>query len=327
MASIRKRGNSWQARVGRKGFPEETSTFETKSEALEWCRDIEASMDAGRYRRTKEAEHTLLCDLLRRYRETVTPLKRGAHDEAIRLKALERRRIGKLALVNVTPLEIAAFRDERLKECNPGTVIRDLAALSSIFNHAQREWGINFTNPVQMVRKPAAPPGRDRVLSPNEETRLIVAAAPEGRRNHLLQPMLIVALETAMRRGELLALRWEHVHVDRRCAYLPLTKNGTSRWVPLSSRAIAALQALSGPAQGLVFPIAPAALDKCFKRACGRAGIENMRFHDLRHTAATRLSVKLPNVIELAAVTGHQSLQMLKRYYHPTAEALASKLG
>jgi integrase len=284
-------------------------------------------MDAGRYCGTKEAEDTLLGDVLRRYRETVTPSKRGGIEEAIRLKALERRRIAKLALVNVTPQAIAAFRDERLAECSPGTVIRDLAVLSSIFNHARREWGINFANPVQMVRKPASPPGRDRVLSPDEEHRLIAAAAPAGRRNHLLHPMLIVALETAMRRGELLSLQWEHVHMDRRCAYLPLTKNGSSRWVPLSSRAIVALDTLSGPALGAVFPIEHAALDKCFKRACGRAGIENMRFHDLRHTAATRLSEKLPNVIELAAVTGHQSLQMLKRYYHPSAEALASRLG
>lgn len=327
MASIRKRGNAWQARVIRKGFPDESATFKTKAEALEWSRDVEASMDAGRYRRTKEAEETLLCDLLKRYRETVTPLKRGTTEEAIRLKALERRRLAKLSLVNVTPQAVAAFRDERLSECSPATVIRDLAVLSSIFNHARREWGINFVNPVQMVRKPAAPPGRDRILSAPEESRLIAAAAPEGRRNPLLQPLLIVALETAMRRGELLALRWEHVHFDRRCAYLPMTKNGSSRWVPLSGRAIAALEGLARPTQGIVFSIAPAALDKCFKRACGRAGIENMRFHDLRHTAATRLSLKLPNAIELAAVTGHQSLQMLKRYYHPTIEMLSAKLA
>jgi integrase len=327
MASIRKRGSAWQARVIRKGFPDETATFKTKAEAMEWSRDVEASMDAGRYRHTKEAEQTLLGDLLQRYRETVTPLKRGATEEAIRLRALERRRVAKLALRNVTPQAIAAFRDERLNECSPATVIRDLAVLSSIFNHARKEWGINFSNPVEMVRKPASPPGRDRVLTADEERRLIEAAAPAGRRNRLLQPMLIVALETAMRRGELLALRWEHLHLDRRCAYLPLTKNGSSRWVPLSSRAMTALEALSRPREGAVFPIQHAALDKCFKRACARAGVENMRFHDLRHTAATRLSAKLPNVIELAAVTGHRSLQMLKRYYHPQVEALAGRLG
>jgi integrase len=327
MASIRKRGSAWQARVIRKGFPDETATFKTKSEALEWSRDVETGMDAGRYRRSKGAEDMLFGDLLRRYRESVTPLKRGATDEAIRLKALERRRMAKLAVVNVTPQAIAAFRDERLAECSPATVIRDLAVLSSIFNHARREWSISCANPVQMVRKPASPPGRDRVLSSDEEIRLLAAAAPVGRRNGLLQPLLIVAVETAMRRGELLALRWEHLHLAKRCAYLPLTKNGTARWVPLSSRAVGALEGLQSYGEGVVFPIAPAALDKCFKRACGRAEIANLRFHDLRHTATTRLSSKLPNVVELAAVTGHHSLQMLKRYYHPSAEVLAAKIA
>jgi len=327
MASIRKRGNSWQARVARKGFPDETATFKSKTEALEWCRNIESSMDAGRYVRTKEAGDTPLAELLKRYREAVTPLKRGAHDEAIRLKALERRRFAKLSVLNVTPQAIAAFRDERLAECNPATVIRDLAVLSSIFNHARREWGMDFPNPVQLVRKPVAPAGRDRTLSSTEEERLIAAAAPIGRRNPLLQPLLVLALESAMRRGELLSLRWEHVHLDRRCVFLPQTKNGTPRWVPLSTRATNALEALGGAAEGAVFPIAQAALDKCFKRACGRAEIADFRFHDLRHTATTRLAAKLPNVIELAAVTGHRSLQMLKRYYHPTAESLAAKIA
>lgn len=327
MASIRKRGSAWQARVIRKGFPEETATFKTRAEALEWSRDVETSMDAGRYRRTKEAESMLLGDLLQRYRESVTPLKRGATDEAIRLKAMERRRIAKLSVVNVTPQAIAAFRDERLTECSPATVIRDLAVLSSIFNHARREWGISCSNPVQMVRKPASPPGRDRVLSADEEARLMEAALPKGRQNGVLHPVLIVAIETAMRRGELLSLRWEHLHLARRCAYLPMTKNGTARWVPLSNRAIAALEGLQSCPEGFVFPIAPAALDKCFKKACQRAEVANLRFHDLRHTATTRLSCKLPNVVELAAVTGHQSLQMLKRYFHPSPELLAAKIA
>ncbi|MBA2962929.1 MULTISPECIES: tyrosine-type recombinase/integrase [Ramlibacter] len=282
MASIRKRGSAWQARVTRKGFPDETASFKTKSEALEWCRSIETGMDAGRYIRTKEAGDTPLAELLRRYRETVTPLKRGAHDEAIRLKAFERPRFAKLSLLNVTPKVIAAFRDERLGECSPATVIRDLAVLSSIFNHARREWGVEFPNPVQLVRKPVAPAGRDRTLSVPEEERLLAASAPTGRRNPLLHPLVLMALETAMRRGELLSLRWEHVHLNRRCVFLPQTKNGTSRWVPLSTRTLSALEGLHRAAEGLVFPIAASALDKCFRRACARAGIMNFRFPKIK---------------------------------------------
>lgn len=327
MASIRKRGDAWQARVTRKGFPAESKTFPTKADADRWCRTVESAMDAGRFDSPRTSEATTLGEVLRRYRETVTPWKRGATEEAFRLRALERRKMAQLAIANVTPQVIADFRDERLRECSPGTVIRDLAVLSSILNHARREWNIGSGNPVEMIRKPTAPPGRDRVLTVAEEARLMDDAIPLGRRNPLLHPLLVVALETAMRRGELLGMTWADIHLDRAVVRLPLTKNGTSRWVPLSSRAVAALRSLDASAGDRPFPIAHAALSKMFDRLCARAGLSDLRFHDLRHTAATRLAEKLPNVIELAAVTGHRSIQMLKRYYHPAAETLAAKLG
>ena len=327
MASIRKRGDSWQARVSRQGFPPETKTFLSKAEAERWSRSVETAMDSHRFVSTREAEATTLGDVLRRYRQTVTPMKRGAVEEAFRLKALEQRKMARLAVANVTPLVIAEFRDERLKDCCPGTVIRDLAVLSYIFNHARREWNLGVANPVALVRKPPAPPGRDRVLTADEESRLLHNAVPVARRNPLLHPLLIVALETAMRRGELLGMTWSDVHLDRAVVHLRLTKNGSSRWVPLSRRAVAALAALDRSAAPRPFPIAISALDKMFGRLCRRASVHDLRFHDLRHTAATKLADKLPNVIELAAVTGHRSIQMLKRYYHPTAEALAVKLG
>ncbi len=327
MASIRKRGDTWQARVSRQGFPPETKSFPTKAGADRWSRIVEGSMDSRQFVSTREAETTTLGDLLRRYRESITPSKRGAVEEAFRLKSLERSRMARLAVVNVTPKVVADYRDERLKDCCPGTVIRDLAVLSSIFNHARREWDIGVPNPVEMVRKPTAPSGRDRVLTQDEQSRLLAAAIPTGRRNRLLVPILIVALETAMRRGELLGMTWADVHLDRAVLRLPLTKNGSSRWVPLSSRAVAALESLDRSTSVFVFPVRFAALGKMFERLCVRAQVADFRFHDLRHTAATRLADKLPNVIELAAVTGHRSIQMLKRYYHPTAEALAAKLG
>ena len=327
MASIRKRGDSWQARVSRHGFPPESKTFPNKTDAERWCRAVETAMDSRQFVSTREAEATTFGDLLKRYRETVTPSKRGAIEEAFRLKALERRKMARLAVVNVTPKVIGDFRDERLKECCASTVVRDLAVLSSIFNHARREWNLGVANPVALVRKPTAPPGRDRVLTVDEEARLLHFAMPSGRRNPLLHPLLVVALETAMRRGELLGLTWADVHLDRAVVRLPLTKNGSSRWVPLSRRAVAALASLERASSAGPFPIAISALDKMFGRLCTRAGIVGLRFHDLRHTATTRLADKLPNVIELAAVTGHRSIQMLKRYYHPTAEALALKLG
>jgi integrase len=136
-----------------------------------------------------------------------------------------------------------------------------------------------------------------------------------------------VALETAMRRSELLALQWKHVDLHRRVAVLETTKNGERRAVPLSSKAIDTLSALPRSISGCVFPMTACAVSAAFERAVERAGIMDFRFHDLRHTAITQMATKLPNVIELSAVTGHKSLKMLQRYYHPNPQELARKLG
>lgn len=327
MASIRPRGDRWQVRVTRQGFPPEVKTFRTKQEADVWARAIETEIDKGTHQSRAEAERTTLGEVIARYAEEVTCHKKGAKEEAIRLKAMARHRVAKYALANLTANAVAHFRDDRLKSVAPSTVIRDLAVLSSILNHARREWGIPIANAVQAIRKPRQPQGRERVLSQAEEQALLQATAPINRRSPWVQPVIVLALETAMRRGELLGLEWQHINLERRTALLPDTKNGTRRVVPLSSRAVEVLRALPRSLHGGVFPISEAALHQRFKQACERAGIEGLRFHDLRHTATTRLAQKLPNLAELSAVTGHKSLQMLKRYFHPDAEALARKLG
>ncbi|AYH43346.1 integrase [Azoarcus sp. DN11] len=327
MASVRQRGEHWQARITRHGFPPEAKTFRTRQEAEAWARSVEVEVDKGVYQSRTAAEQTSLGDILQRYAEEVTPSKKGAKEETIRLAALRKMRIGKFALANLTPAVVASFRDERLKAVSAGTVIRDLAVLSSILNHARREWGFPVANVVESIRKPRQPQGRERLLSDEEERALLDAVAPIGRRSPWVQPIIVFALETAMRRGELLALRWEHVNLDKRTALLPDTKNGSRRVVPLSSRAVDTLRGMPRSIDGRVFPISAPALHLRFKLACKRAGITGLHFHDLRHTATTRLADKLTNLAELSAVTGHKSLQMLKRYYHPSAEALAAKLG
>jgi integrase len=230
-------------------------------------------------------------------------------------------------MVNLSAARIAAFRDERLKQVSAGTVIRELAYLSAIINHARREWGINVPNPVQMVRKPSSPPARARVLSEEEVSRLLHALEPTGRRSHWTKPAVQLALATAMRRGELLSLRWEHVDLQSRTTFLPDTKNGDSRTVPLSSSALEILARLPRHISGHVFPVKAFTLDAAFKRGLARAGLDGLRFHDLRRTAITRMAEKLPNLIELAAVSGHKSLMVLKQYYRPSASGLAQKLG
>lgn len=327
MASIRFRSNKWQARVSRKGEQSLVKTFQTKEDAEKWARSIEVEWDKGTYQNTYQAQKTSFGELIERYIREVTPLMRGAKADTIRLKAILRRPIAKVNVLLLNSSRIAKYRDERLTEIAPSTVVRELAYFSSIINHARREWGINITNPVQSIRKPAQPQGRNRVLSYDEEQILLHACEPKANRNIYTKPFVILALETAMRRGEILGLRWEDIDYSKRTAFLQVTKNGESRTVPLSTRAVETLQALPISNDGRVLPINFAALETNFKRARDRAELKNLRIHDLRHTAVTRLAEKLPNLIELSAVSGHKSLAMLKRYYHPRAEDIAKKLA
>jgi integrase len=140
-------------------------------------------------------------------------------------------------------------------------------------------------------------------------------------------PLVKFALETAMRRGEILGLRWEYIDLQKRIAFIPLTKNGESRTVPLSTAAIEILRALPRDLRGQVFPLTGCQVSAAMERARDKAMLDDWHFHDLRHMAITRLAEKLPNLIELSAVSGHKSLAMLKRYYHPNPELLAEKLG
>lgn len=327
MATIRLHGKKWQARVYKKGYPTSIRSFLIRKDAEKWARQVEADMDKGSYINGILSEKTTFGELIERYLREVTPLMRGAKADSIRLKAIMRRPIAKENLASLTPSKIAQYRDERLLEIAPSTVVRELAYFSSIINHARREWGINTPNPVLSVRKPAQPQGRSRVLSYDEERLLLQACELKANRNIYTRPFVILAVETAMRRGEILSLNWKNIDHSKRTAFLQLTKNGESRTVPLSKRALETLQTLPRSIDGRVLPINFAALEANFKRAAKRAGLIDLRIHDLRHTAATRLADKLPNLLELSAVTGHKNLSMLKRYYHPNPQELARKIG
>ena len=327
MASFRQHGNGWQGRIRRRGYPDITKTLETKADAEIWARSVESEIDKGLFASINEAQRNTLGDLIARYLAEVTPTMKGAAEDTIRLKAIMRKPIARWSMANLSAARIAAYRDERLQVVSAGTVIRELAYLSAIINHARREWGINVPNPVQMVRKPQSPQARSRVLTDEEVSKLLMALEPTGRRSHWTKPAVQLALATAMRRGELLSLRWEHIDLQSRTAFLPDTKNGDSRTVPLSSVAVQVLAELPQHISGVVIPVKYFTLEAAFKRGVRRSGLDGVRFHDLRRTAITRMAEKLPNVIELAAVSGHKSLMVLKRYYRPTATDLAQKLG
>ena len=329
MATFRNRDGKWQARVRRQGYAATTKSFITLQDAEKWARSIEVDLDKNSYNSTNLAEKTTLKDLIERYMREVTPSMRGASEDLIRLKAIARRPISQTNMLALTPSKIAEYRDDRLKQVTSGTVIRELCYFSSIINHARREWSINITNPVTLVRKPPSPKGRERILSAEEKTRLmrILETAAKNHFSMWMPHIVEFALATAMRQGEICSLLWVNVDLAKCTAYLPLTKNGESRFVPLSSVAIKILNALPRSIDGRVFPVKRSTVSVTFTRNARKAGVHNFNFHDLRHTAITAMAEKIPNVLELSAVTGHKTLSMLKRYTHFKAEDLAKKLG
>ena len=329
MATFRNRNGKWQARVARKGLVPVCRTFLNLQDAERWARQIETDMDKGAYTSAVLAERTTFKEIIERYMREVTPTMRGSQEDLIRLKAICRRPICGLNMIALTASKIAEYRDERLKEVTAGTVIRELCYFSSIINHARREWGININNPVALVRKPPSPKGRTRILEAEEKKRLLEVLNQATRNDFSIWMPYIVefALETAMRLGEICTLKWGDVDLIRRTAYLPTSKNGESRYVPLSTKAIKILEQLPRSIDARVFPVKKLTVSVTFTRNARKANVLNFRFHDLRHTAITNMSGKLSNVMELSAVSGHKTLSMLKRYTHFKAEDLAKKLG
>jgi integrase len=327
MATIEKRGQFWRVKVRRAGLPAQTKTFNSRTHAQQWARSVESDLDKGIVVDRRTAQRLSLAEVLERYRREVTPTKRGSLDENLRLKAMAQRPFARSRMSALTSSILAAYRDERLKVVSGATVNREFSVLSHAIDTARREWDVYLpTNPCTLVRRPPQGRPRDRRLQGDEEERLL--AACRGARNKWLAHFVALAIETGMRRGELLGLSWDNVDLERRTAFLPVTKNGESRGVPLSSRAATVLRGLPASSSGRVFgELTPLALRQSFNRATRRAGITGLRLHDLRHEATSRFFEKGLNVMEVASVTGHKTLQMLKRYTHLSVTDLATRLG
>lgn len=332
MATITKRSDNlgdpgWQVKIRRKGFPALSKTFDSKARAEAWALQIESEMSRGAFMDRTEADRNTLGDLLERYVKEITPHKKGRDAESYRIRAfIASQKICQFRISSLSSKEIAGWRDRRLECVSGSTVNREMNILSHVIETARKEWGVGLNgNPVSLVRRPKHNPSRERRLAVSEENQLLLAC--DGARNSFLRPVVELALETAMRQAEIARLEWDRVDLDKRVIHLILTKNGDSRGVPLSSRATLILDGLGRSKNGPVFPgLTPEAIKRAFIRACARAGLENFHFHDLRHEATSRMFEKGLNPMEVASVTGHRTLQMLKRYTHLEATNLAAKL-
>lgn len=326
MATIRKKGErQWHVQIRKRGYPAQTKTFSTKSDAERWATIIESEMERGVFVSRTEAENTFVSDVLTRFENEVLPTKRSEQSDKSRIKTLQEE-FGTFRLASLTTSQVANFRDRRLKIVGPQSVIHEINLLNRVLKAASMDWGIALPGGLATagVRKPVKPRGRDRRVSASEIHQIL-----DVTKSVELATIIVLAVETGMRRNELASLTWEHLYLDRQTAHLPKTKTDVPRTVPLSTTAIAALRRLPVKSEGRVFALQAESMSQAFERACEphRANVVGVRFHDLRHEATSRLFEKGLNVMEVAAITGHKTLEMLKRYTHLRAEDLAKKLG
>jgi integrase len=325
MATFTRRGDGqWQVKIRRRGYPAITKTFSTKAKAEYWARSVESEMDGGTFVSRAEAETTTLKEALQRYLSEITPFKKGARQENDRIKVWMSHDLASRYLANLRSVDFAQYRDQKLAAGAGASTIRNhLNIISHLFTIARKEWGMeSLQNPIQNIRMPKQPPGRERRLESHEESMLLHEA------EYPLRHLIILALETGMRLGELLGMRWENINLKKSVVVLVETKNGERRVVPLSSKAKEVIISLPRHIEGWLFPgLSSSNVSHRFADLCKRNKISGLRFHDLRHEATSRLFERGLDMMEVASITGHKTLHMLRRYTHLKAEDLARKLG
>ena len=326
MANIRKRGKSYNVQIRRYDSPKLSKTFTLRTDAERWAKATEAAIDRGDFFQQRPTTLLTLKGILKRYLKEVVVRKKSASVENYIIGGILRNELASIKLNNLKPHHIASYRDQRLQSVTGSTVVRELSIINQALQLAINEWDVDLEiNPMAKVKSPSWNKPRERRLQSGEQTLLIKGCSLS--KNVWLMPILLLALETAMRRGELSSLKWQNINLDQQTCYLPITKNGSSRNVPLSLDAVEVLNNLPRSFDGNVFPVSITALRGLWNRACDRAGITDLHFHDLRHEATSRFFEKGLNVMEVATITGHKDLRMLQRYTHLRAEDLAKKLG
>jgi len=337
---VRAPSKAWKAVIRRKGWPTVSKSFRTRRDAEDWARRTEDEMIRGVHIKRSPSESMTIDAALDRYLTEVTPTKRSSTQSAERMRAKQlKKSLGGYSLASLSPDIVAKYRDGRLTVGkSPSTVRLELAMLGHLYTIAIKEWGLGLVyNPVASIRRPAPAPGRNRRLSWSEARRMLKSC--DAHSNPMLAWIVRIALYSCMRQGEILSLTRDQVDLGRRIVRLTETKNGSARTVPLSKRAVRVFrQALSNPIQpagtSLIFfgepgrdgKRRPYRTNRVWAVALERADIVNLHFHDLRHEAISRLVESGLSDQEVAAISGHKSMQMLKRYTHLRAEDLVARL-
>lgn len=331
MAKPKRRGKVWGIQIS-VGGRRESFTAATATECKDWAarRKLELLAEQG----GRGGEIHSLGDALRRYGEEVAPRHKGERWEQVRIARMLRDLPVTLPLASVRPEHLIRWRDRRLTQVAPASVAREMNLLGSVFTHARREWRWLSESPMPEVTRPSGGRPRERVIDRSEARRLLrgLGYRPLKRPATLQQivaAVFLMALRTGMRSGEITGLTWARTHGT--WVTLADTKNGTSREVPLSRSARRLVDRMRGLDDERVFPVGAQSRDALFRAARERAGLAGFRFHDARHTAATRIgaTVGQPGRLsfpEFCRVFGWRDPKQAMVYVNPSAAALAEKL-
>ena len=325
VAAIRKRNKRWFAEVRKGGYPARRKSFRTKGEADKWATAIEAAIDAEEDLPSQQSLKRTVADMLERYKKTEAPKKKDKRN-VIRHADFWIEKIGSLRLGHLTRAQVVEIRDELAKDRSPATVNRYLATLRHACNLAATDW--EWMRPVllrKLILKESR--GRVRFLDQDETDRLLKAT--RNTDNNYLYPIVLIALTTGARRREILDLRWQDVDLITGRAIVQETKNTDRRslaLIPVIVEELRTLRKVRRIDNDFVFAHANTGdsayyqIEKAWRQARAAAKIENFRFHDLRHSCASNMAKNGATTTEIAAVLGHRTLEMVKRYSHLTEQ-------
>lgn len=333
MANIRQlKSGKWNAQV-RKNGQAASKSFIFKNDAERWARETEVEIDRGVFQNRSEAETTTLAQVCNRFEKEIAYKFKSFKSDRSRIANIKANKISKTLLINLNSSVLSKFRDDRVNDGMSDTSVNhELTLITRILKACVVEWSIYLPQGIPLVKKLKKTEGRARRVS-DDELDLIISASE----SQSLKSIIVFAIETGMRRSEIASLNWSNIDLQKRFAKLEDTKNGSTRVVPFSTKTVQLLKSLPRNINGNVFNMASDSITQAFERAVTRAKknsesndksfLSDLRFHDLRHEATSRLAKKVPNIIELASITGHKDVQMLKRYYHIDVSELAIKLG
>ena len=325
MASIRKRNNRWEVRIRRTGQPTQTKTFTLKSDAQQWAREAEIALEKGELLQKPKVSSITLKEAAKRYLVEVAIHHKGIASERYRLWAMVNR-LGKAKpLTAITSKDIATYKVERQKEVTSASLRRELNLLSSLFETAKNEWGIiALNNPLTAVKRPSDSIARDRRLTLKEKEQLLSESLKNG--SHHLYLAILIALNTGMRQGEILKLKWNDIDFDRSQIAVRDTKNGSNRVIVLSS-VLRGVLLNARPNEEKLLTISASGLQQAFRKLTTQLQIRNLRFHDLRHEAISSFFEMGLSVPEVQLMSGHRTLDQLMRYSHASIEQIKHKVG